>query len=191
MKYFLRSFALYLCCCMYRSFSSLQKWRQQVLVNCFTVCPGTNDAVAGLCSGKFNVAYCSDPTWKTINTTTIITKDLPLKLGEVQLFTFATQHLKPAVAGSVWLSRFMDGTGKCMLPGSIKQSLQKFQFCRVGLSLGILISLYFTVYAPTPPAPSITLKYPPGTFWVIVVQLKYLLNSSHIFNKKKLEINYL
>jgi hypothetical protein len=28
--------------------------------------------------------------------------------------------------------------------GSIKPSLQHFQFCRVGLSLGILISLYFT-----------------------------------------------
>jgi hypothetical protein len=27
--------------------------------------------------------------------------------------------------------------------GSIKPSLQHFQFCRVGLSLGILISLYF------------------------------------------------
>jgi hypothetical protein len=41
MKSFLRSFALYLCSDMYRSFSSLRKWRQLVLVNCLTACPGT------------------------------------------------------------------------------------------------------------------------------------------------------
>jgi hypothetical protein len=40
MKSFLRSFALYLCPGMYRSFSSLRKWRQLVLVNCLTVCRG-------------------------------------------------------------------------------------------------------------------------------------------------------
>jgi hypothetical protein len=36
----LRSFALYLCSEMYKSFSSLRKWRHIVLVNCLTVCPG-------------------------------------------------------------------------------------------------------------------------------------------------------
>jgi hypothetical protein len=40
MKSFLRSFALY-CSGMYRRFSSLRKWRQLVLVNCLTACPGT------------------------------------------------------------------------------------------------------------------------------------------------------
>jgi hypothetical protein len=37
---FLRSFALYLCSGIYRSFSSLRKCRQLVLVNCLTACPG-------------------------------------------------------------------------------------------------------------------------------------------------------
>jgi hypothetical protein len=39
MKSFLRSFALYLC--SGRSFSSLRTWRQLVLLNCSTACPGT------------------------------------------------------------------------------------------------------------------------------------------------------
>jgi hypothetical protein len=41
MKYFQRSFVLYICSSMYRSFSSLQMWRHIVLVNCLTACPGT------------------------------------------------------------------------------------------------------------------------------------------------------
>jgi hypothetical protein len=40
-KSFLRSFALYLCSGMYRSVSSLRKWRQLVLVKCLRACPGT------------------------------------------------------------------------------------------------------------------------------------------------------
>jgi hypothetical protein len=56
MKSFLWLFAL--CSGMYRSFSSLGKWRQLVLINCLTTCPGT------MWSGKFTVASCRDPEWK-------------------------------------------------------------------------------------------------------------------------------
>jgi hypothetical protein len=41
MKSFLRSFALYLCSGMYRSYSSMRKWKQLVLVNSLSACPGT------------------------------------------------------------------------------------------------------------------------------------------------------
>jgi hypothetical protein len=84
MKSFLWSFALYLCSGMYRSFTSLQKWRQLVLVNCLAAWPGTISydgwTVAELFSGKFNVAYCRDPEWKLPTHTFINFPVIPLKL---------------------------------------------------------------------------------------------------------------
>jgi hypothetical protein len=45
--------------------SSLQKWRQLVLVNCLKAWPGTMPWLyCVLCSGKFNVAYCHNLEWK-------------------------------------------------------------------------------------------------------------------------------
>jgi hypothetical protein len=56
-KSFLRSFVLYFCSGIYRSF--LDKVKATSTGKLLDSLP-RNDAVAELCSGKFNVAYCRD-----------------------------------------------------------------------------------------------------------------------------------